>query len=219
MSSTVIPKEQLSAYQRWEMASFGDERPSTKEDNAAAAKLAAEQLAIQKEEARAQGHKQGYDAGFAQGQAAGQEAAKAELARELVRVQQLANSFSGELTKASETIADEMLNLALDLAKAMIKTSLAIKPELVLPIVNEAIRYLPTVQQPALIALHPADATIVREHIGEELQRSGWRVTEDAHLARGGCRVETASNQIDAAAEVRWQRIADAFGKQSDWLE
>ncbi|RJF98655.1 flagellar assembly protein FliH [Noviherbaspirillum saxi] len=219
MSSTVIPKEQLSAYQRWEMASFGDERASTKQDNVLAAQQAAEQLALQREEARRQGHDEGYADGFAQGQAAGMEAARAEIVRELLPLQQIANSFGAELAHATDNVAVDMLNLALDLAKAMLKTSLKIKPELVLPVVSEAIRYLPTVQQPALLALHPQDAAIVREYMGDDLQRTGWRITEDTQMERGGCRVETASNQIDATQEVRWQRIADALGKQNDWLE
>ena len=115
-------------------------------------------------------------------------------------------------------IAEEMLDLGLDLAKAMLKTALEIRPELVLPVVAEAIRYLPTLQQPALLFLHPEDAMLAREFIGEELTKAGWRVTEDVLLERGGCRVETPTNQIDGSMQVRWQRIAGALGKNSDWL-
>ncbi len=215
MSSTVIPKEQLSAYQRWELASFGDERPSKKEDSAAALEQAAREIAQQKEEARKQGHAEGHQQGHAAGLAAG----RAEAAREVARLRQIADTFGNAVARADEAVAQDMLDLALDLAKAMLKTALKVRPELVLPIVSEAIRYLPAVQPPALLVLHPQDAETVRSHIGDELSKSGWRLTEDPQMGRGGCRVETASNQIDASAEVRWQRIADAFGKQIDWLE
>ena len=114
-------------------------------------------------------------------------------------------------------IAQDMLELSLDLAKAMLKTALAARPELVLPIVSEAIRYLPTVQQPTL-TLNPDDAQLVRKHVGDELAKADWRVSEDPHLERGGCRIDTASNQIDASATSRWQRLANALGKESDWL-
>ena len=53
----------------------------------------------------------------------------------------------------------------------------------------------------------------------DELQKAGWRVADDAQLERGGCRIETASNQIDAATGSRWQRIAAALGKESEWLD
>jgi flagellar assembly protein FliH len=214
MSSNVIPKEHLTAYQRWELASFGDAR-STPQSAAAAAQQAAEQLAQQREEAR----QQGYDEGFNQGHAAGLDAGRAEALREVMRIRQVADALDAELVRVNETVADDMLNLSLDLAKAMLKTALRVRPELVLPIVSEAIRYLPSVQQPALLVLHPQDAAIVRNHIKDELDKTGWRIAEDMQIERGGCRVETASNQIDASLPVRWQRIADALGKQTDWLE
>lgn len=214
MSSTIIPKEQMSAYQRWEMASFGDDRPSAQQNTAAIAK-AAEQLAVQREEAR----QQGYADGLQQGHAAGLQTGRAEAAQEAMRLAQIASAFSSEVARADETVADDMLNLALDLAKAMLKAALKVRPELVLPIVGEAIRYLPSVQQPALLVLNPQDTDIVRCHMKDELDKAGWRIAEDVQMERGGCRVETASNQVDASAPVRWQRIADALGKQADWLE
>jgi len=221
MSSNVIPKEQLTAYQRWELASFGEQRPKQQDAAAAAAaaqlaaQQAAEQLARQREEAR----QQGYAEGFNQGQAAGLDQGRAEAAREAMRMRQVADAFSAEIGRANDTVAEDMLNLALDLAKAMLKTALKARPELILPIVSEAIRYLPSVQQPALLVLNPQDAAIVRSHMKDELETSGWRIAEDPQMEHGGCRIETASNQIDASLPVRWQRIADALGKQSDWLE
>jgi flagellar assembly protein FliH len=77
---------------------------------------------------------------------------------------------------------------------------------------------LPSLQQPALLFLHPADVLLVNTLMGDQLSKAGWRVVEDGQMARGGCRVETASNQIDASAPSRWQRIAAALGKTSDWL-
>lgn len=218
MSSNVIPKEHLTAYQRWEMASFGDDRPSqqnTAAQQQAAQQQAAEELVRLREEARQQGHAQGFNQGHAEGLQAG----RMEAARETARIHQIAEAFGAELSQVNDTVADDMLNLSLDLAKAVLKTALRVKPELILPIVSEAIRYLPIVQQPALLVLHPQDAAIVRSHMMDELEKAGWRITEDMQIERGGCRVETASNQIDATLPVRWQRIADALGKQTDWLE
>jgi len=211
MSSNPIPKEQQSAYQRWEMASFGDDRPAA---NTISAAQMAEQIVARREEAR----QQGYETGLAEGRAAGLEQGRAQAEQERARLQEITSALNAEITQAKENIAADMLQLALDLAKAMLKTALQVKPELILPVVSEAIHYLPTLQQPALLFLHPADAALVREQMGEQLSNAGWRVTEDMHLERGGCRVETASNQIDASPAVRWQRIAEALGKNDDWL-
>jgi flagellar assembly protein FliH len=143
----------------------------------------------------------------------------AQAAVELDSLRSIAAQLGEESARADEIIAQDVLNLALDLAKAMLKTSLAVKPELVVPIVSEAIRYLPSVQQPALLFLNPQDAAIVKSHMEDELLKAGWRVAEDMQLQRGGCRIETASNQIDATVGTRWQRLAEALGKNSEWLE
>lgn len=224
--SSVLPKEQQTAYQRWEMASFGDERPSAVKAKLDAAPppvadltILAEQIANAREDARRAGYAAGLESGLEAGRAAGLSEGRAEAAQELIHLQQISASFGSEVAQAHELIAEDMLNLSLDLAKAMLKTALTVRPELIMPIVGNAIRYLPTLQQPALLFLHPDDAILIRERMGEELDKAHWRVVEDGQMERGGCRVETASNQIDASLPTRWQRIAAALGKESDWIE
>lgn len=178
----------------------------------------AEELAAIREEARHKGRAEGYGDGHAEGRDAGWEQGLAEAAVEIAHLRDLASAFGGEIAEADERMKQQLLDLALDMAKAMLKTALDVRPELVLPIVGEAIRYLPAVQQPALLYLHPADAVLVRQQLEEELSRAGWRVIEDLHTDRGGCRVETASNQIDASMQTRWQRIAAGLSRETDWL-
>jgi len=248
----VIPKESQSAYQRWEMTSFGDERPSAVAQRRAAQEAQAavdarraatqpEQFAQQhapmvpaipmptvdeieaiREAARQEGYAEGHAAGIAAGHDAGYQdgldMGRAEAAVELTHLQSLATEFGDAVTAADAAISNDVLELALHLARNMVRTSFEVRPELILPVVREAIDYLPTLQQPALLMLHPEDALIVRSSIGHELDKTGWRVIEDESIARGGCRVDTASNQIDAQIASRWQRLSQALGKNLDWL-
>ena len=235
-----LPKELQTAYQRWEMTSFGDERPSAVAQRSARAAAEAAPppspaarapavpvpSALEIEAIREAARQEGYAEGVAAGQAAGHEAGyqdglemgRAEAATELTHLQSLATTFGDAVTGADETISNDVLELALHLARSMVRTSFEVRPELILPVVREAIDYLPTLQQPALLILHPEDALIVRSSIGHELEKSGWRVVEDVQIARGGCRVDTASNQIDAQIASRWQRLTHALGKNLDWL-
>lgn len=235
LMSNVIPKEKQSAYQRWEMESFGEQEALATSNaaveharaSAAAEKERLAEIARKLDEDREEARAEGYAAGLSEGRKAGIEDGRtagiaegrlqAEQERQLLR--QIAETFGTEVARANELIAADMLDLSLDLAKAMLKTALKIRPELVVPVVREAIHYLPTLQQPALLHLHPEDAVLIAEYMGDEISTAGWRVVEDPHMDRGGCRVETASNQVDATAPVRWQRIAAALGKESDWLE
>ena len=238
-----IPKDMQSAYQRWEMTSFGDERPSTLAQRQAeraaaeAARAAAspppppapvipmptvEEIEAIREAARQEGYAQGHAEGLATGQEAGYqdglETGRLESAAELIHLQNLATTFGDAVTQADEAIANDVLELALHLARNMVRTAFEVRPELILAVVREAIDYLPTLQQPAILTLHPEDALIVRSSIGHELEKTGWRIVEDGGVVRGGCRVDTASNQIDAQIASRWQRLTHALGKDLDWL-
>jgi flagellar assembly protein FliH len=242
-----LPKEQQTAFQRWEMKSFGDFRPcavAAREAEAAAAPPppqavpdgqpeqqyeepeyqpphypTEEELAAIREEARIAGYGAGYAAGHAEGQADAIALAKEATELELAPLRLIAGNFSSALQDADQLISADILELALQLAKGMLKQALRVKPELILPIVREAIEYLPVLQQPALLMLNPEDAKTVREGIGEELDKGGWRVIDDALIERGGCKIDTASNQIDAQASARWQRLTYALGKDVDWLD
>jgi flagellar assembly protein FliH len=188
----------------------------------AAPMISEEELEAIREAARQQGYAEGHEAGQATGHASGYEdglaLGRAEAAAELAHLQGIATSFGDAVTQADEAIAADVLELALHLAKNMVRTAFEVRPELILPVVREAVDYLPTLQQPALLVLHPEDALIVRGSIGHELEKSGWRIIEDVNVARGGCRIDTASNQIDAQIASRWQRLAHALGRNVEWL-
>lgn len=213
--NTETPKEQMTAYQRWEMNSFGDERPSVVAKRPPPVELPT-QADVQriKEEAAHEGYEEGHAAGYEDGLKIG----RAEAKKELEYLQSISGEFGKAVAEADETIAHEVMDLALQLAKGMLRNALEIRPELVIPVVREAIEYLPVLQQPALLIVNPADAELIRNGIGEELDKGGWRVVEDAQVSRGGCRIDTASNQIDATTEARWKRLTAALGKQVDWL-
>ena len=245
-----IPKEKQTAYQRWELQSFGDSRPSMlaqrereeQQARAIAAEEAAalaeveqaqydaepapapdypteEELAAIREEARQQGYDAGFKAGHDDGAAQALDEARAATEQALAPLREIADNFSTALRDADQAISNEVLELALHLAKGMIKTALRVKPELILPIVRDAIEYLPVLQQPALLILNPDDAAVVREGIAEELDKGGWRVIDVPTIERGGCKVDTASNQIDATVASRWQRLSLALGKDIDWVD
>lgn len=209
--SSVISSLDQPVCQPWELASFDtDRRPAKQASQPAVVLPTIEQITAIQEQAR----QEGYLAGHAEGLEAGRE----EAARETARLHSLADTFSTEIAQADETISQQVLDLSVDLARAMLKSALAIRPEVVIPIVREAVRYLPALHQPALLFLNPADAALVKERIGDELAKMGWQLTEDLQLEPGSCRVETASNQIDATLPTRWQRLTAALSTHSNWL-
>lgn len=214
MSSSAILKDEAGC-QPWELTSFDTSAHSVTHASGVGITLPTiEKISAIEEQAR----QEGYDAGHAEGMEQGLTQGRDRAREETERLRQLADTFAAELGKADDAISQQVLDLALDLARAMLKSALVIQPELVIPIVKEAVRYLPILQQPALLYLNPGDAVLIRERIGDELTKTGWQLTEDSQLDAGSCRVETASNQIDATLPTRWQRLTAALSKDSSWL-
>lgn len=239
-----MSKDTQGAFKRWEMTSFGDERPSSlaariqAEERAAAIAAAAAaaaaaptvpmtpamqfptaaELEALRENARAEGYAEGREEGRAAGHAEALEAGRQQAALEMDTLRAIGATFSQAVTAADETIASDVLDLALHLARSMVRTAFTVRPELIIPIVREAIDYLPVLQQPAILAVNPDDLEIVRAALSDELDKGGWRVVADPQVGRGGCKVDTASNQIDAQASARWARLTHALGKNVDWL-
>jgi flagellar assembly protein FliH len=229
-----IPKEKLTAYQRWELAAFDEQQqeaaaaasaPAASPEPAepAPAPPSAEELQRIFAAAREAGHQAGYEAGFQAGQQAGldigQQAgfqAAQELAGQMAAV---AIAFQ-EATQALEgRVAEELLDLALHVARQVVRGSLRGQPELVLDVVREAMLALPSLHGHPTLMVHPEDAPLVRTHLAEQIAHTGWRLVEDPTLERGGCRVENGSSEIDATVATRWKRIVESIGSRSDWLE
>lgn len=228
MASRIIHKEPLAAYQRWEMDTFEPaevsvpepcERKHESADNSNTAVIlpTVEQIEQIHQQARQEGYAAGHEAGFAAGQEAGYQAACAQGAAEVGKLQGLLHDFQRELTNADQAVSDNLLTLALCLAKQMLREGLKVKPELMLGVVRDCLQNDAAFGQPVQLFLHPDDAALVREHLHHEL--NDCTVCVDSSLDRGSCRIKTVSGQIDATLATRWQRMVQTLGQSSSWLE
>jgi len=209
----------LKAYERWQFASLDDDktprsrRAPAEQHGAAppgptAAELAAHELAVLRETARADGH----TAGFAAGRAEGLEAATAEVDH----LRRLASAVAQAFADMQGDTADALLNLAMDTARHVLRSELRTEPEAMLGAVREAVDLAGGGANPVLL-LNPADIGFVQRHLGEDLTPAGWRLAEDARIEPGGCRVSTANGSIDATLKTRWQRAVATLGRDDSW--
>jgi flagellar assembly protein FliH len=199
-SNRLIPKEQSISFQRWEMGSFDTQRqrhPGVPVQLPTAAELEAMQQ---------QAHDEAYKLGFEQGRVEAQ------------RLQQLAHSYSDAVSKIEETIAEDLLSLALDIAKQILREALIVKPELILPVVREALASLAEPRQNPVLFLNPADVELVTTRLGDVLAIEGWKVLADERIEAGGCRVESANGEVNATLATRWQRTISTLGRDHAWL-
>jgi flagellar assembly protein FliH len=211
-----VPKERQSAYHRWEVASLDAERAVVSAETSARHTAISMQHLAQIAEMKEQARLEGYAAGLALGQQEGYDSAKADVISAAGVLHELAVNFSAALAALDQAAAQAILDLALDMAKAMLHQALQIKPELVLAVICSAMRTLPFVQT-ATLAVHPEDAQLVRSALPEALG-SGWILVEDAQMTRGECRIDTPTNCVDASLSGRWKRLAEALGQPPEWI-
>lgn len=210
-----IPKEQLTAFARWELASF-DPAPKVVpvELPPAAPIVTAESAAAQLQSIQSKAYDDGHATGYQAGYAAGIQQAQTETAR----LQTLMQNLQTALTQIDEQLAQSLLDLSLEIAHKMVIEALHIRPEIILKVVSTAISGLPHFNQNAHLILHPMDAELVRKQMGEDLTHTGWKIITDLKIEPGGCRVETAHSNVDATNQARWQRIVESIGQHKSWL-
>jgi flagellar assembly protein FliH len=219
MSDVLTPKEKLTAYERWELPSFDSPDSIRVTGNAQGMKLpTAEEFENMQVKAREEGFQSGQLAGHEEGFKAGYAEGSHKAALETEQLASLVISMGKALQEVDRDVAQGLLDLSLELAQQMVHQVLKVNPEILLPIVRDAISGLPHFNPGAHIVLHPEDAEIVRNRMGEQLAHSGWKIFEDALIAKGGVRIETANSQIDATVETRWKRITENLGQDSSWL-
>ena len=202
MASDPTQKEKLTAYQRWELNDFDQSGQVA----GAEVKLP---TADQIQRIQQQAYQEGFAAGMKDGQAESHAVAQ--------RMHAMMLDLHRAMSQFEQSMAQEIMDLALDIARQMVRSSLEADPVIVLAVVREAIESLPQTYQHPSLTLNPEDAHMVREMLAHDYPGDVWRIVEVAQMERGGCRVETGSTEIDAKMESRWQRIVSALGSDAAW--
>ena len=121
----MIPKEQLTAYQRWEMASF-DEAPKQVTTSTDSPVLNEDLTAIREQarhEAYAKGLAEGYQTGHSEGLSTGLAESQEQTAELIKQLTSIAANFTNEISQADNLIAAELLDLAMEVIVDMASPS------------------------------------------------------------------------------------------------
>ncbi len=174
------------------------------------------------------GYRAGRDAGFAEGMKRGFEAggAQANRAHALAeaqagvtlakRVEVLCESLAARFEQVEREAADEVVELAVEIARQALRATPAMRPEAIIPVVQEALASLFDERVRMRLLLHPRDAELVRSELGERLLVRGCEIVADHSITPGGCRIDTPRASVDATVETRWRRTLAAIGRLDD---
>lgn len=215
---SVTRHQAVGAYQRWTPPAFdaGEAEPAAEARAAEpprapepaapelppepAVKLpTAEEIEAIYEQSRRDGEKAGFDEGMKKAQA------------EAAQLGRLVRAMDGALDQLGADVAEEIVVLAITLARQMVGETLEARPEAVVSVVREALQQIP--QGKVRIHLHPQDVQLVRQHLDDQLETGHHHLIEDAAVARGGCRLEAAGCDIDATLPTRWERVLSGIAR------
>ncbi|MFN7834486.1 MAG: FliH/SctL family protein [Burkholderiaceae bacterium] len=160
------------------------------------------------EKAREEGFDAGYDAGWQQ---AGQER------QQLVR---LGTTLSEEIEQLHEHLGEAVLRLALQTARRVVLDSIAIQPDGVAVLLNQALDGLKQPLRQLVVQAHPDCTRLLRAQFGDGAELGGLRIVEDASLAIGGFRLQYADGDLDMSVESRWERVVGTLTRDTaltDW--
>lgn len=224
-----IPKEKLDTYHRWQADSFDAPQPkpvvveTPPQEPAMEGEIVSNfnlPTAEEIEQIHNEAQQTGYQAGYEEGQKAGFQSGLDSVREIAGQITALTDNFRTALAALDQSVADQVLSLALEVARQVLQGVVTTRPEVLLPTIREALAALPIHHGHIMLHLNPADASFVREHLGEQFSQSGSQIVEDKEVQAGGCLLRAGSSEVDASLDVRWKRVLEAIGATpSNWLE
>ncbi|MEH6560316.1 MAG: flagellar assembly protein FliH [Marinobacter sp.] len=232
-----IPKEQLTAYERWELPLL-DARGNevAREEERSVKPLTAGDIAEIREAAREdglsegreqgiqeglaegyeQGHKEGVEAGLAEGKerghSEGYDETRTEVTASIERLEQMLGELVLPISRHQDELETSLLNLTMVLARAVVYRELTIDSSQIRQVVRRAVEALPSTAENIRVYVHPDDYSAVRE-VAERFEAAA-SVVEDDKVLPGGCRVETRNSLVDFTVEKRFQRAVQRMLEQ-----
>lgn len=225
--SSIIPKEHLVAYQRWQANAFDappveESQPitpmATAEETEAAQTSEPVSIALPLptaediEQIHEQARNDGFQAGFEEGRQAGEQAMQAERAQGIALLAALTANFHNALASFDQVVAEQALDLALEVASLVIGSTVQTRRELLLPVIREALQALPMHHGNLILHVNPTDIESLREGVAEMSAQGNMHLLSDSTVSPGGCVLKAGHSEIDATLETRWKRVLEAIG-------
>jgi flagellar assembly protein FliH len=188
---------------------FEQLEPSEAPPRDAAARLLA-QASAEAERIRELAHAEGYE----QGCAAGIQQGSAEVAAATAALGEAAGGVEALRAEVAEAAEMDAIELALMLAGKILAGAFQARPELVVEVVQGALRRLSD-RRRVTVLVNPADLDIVREAIGEiTAQGSGVELCDlqsDERVGAGSAIVRTAEGEVDASVHTQLERAREVI--------
>ncbi|WP_417349994.1 flagellar assembly protein FliH [Ferrimonas sp.] len=167
------------------------------------------------EEGRLKGLEEGHTQGYEQGLEQGLEEGRARIQAQVAQLDALLNQLVAPLQAVDNQVEQELVELTLHLARAVIGCEVKSQSEPLLLALRQAVDALPSRDQKVTIQLCAEDMQLVRDSYGdEELARRHWQLELEPSLSRGSLKVLTQRSEVSMPLAERIETIFSQFINQ-----
>jgi flagellar assembly protein FliH len=220
--SRFIPGEEINAVSQWNFAAV----------DTATLLLTAQVKAREEEITRAEheairqaGHTAGYSEGFAEGQAHAMLEAQRQINEFIenqgkeagLRLASLIEVANQQLQEAEQLAAQGVLDIAAAMAKQVLRHEISVNPNVLLPVLREALSALFSDSKSASLRLNPLDLEVLQDTLKTEFSSISLSLIADSEVAKGGCLLESAGTVVDGGVSSRWNKALASLGLTHPW--
>jgi flagellar assembly protein FliH len=216
--SRFIPGEEIDAVSQWNFGAVDTDArllAAKAQDEQDALRRARDEVVRQ--EAFAEGFAQGRARAMADAdqrvrvyaQSQGEEAAQ--------RFARLIESAEEQLGASQQTLAQGVLELACALARQVLRQELSVNPNVLQPVIREALSVLSVDNKSAIVRLNPVDMEVLQEALQTEFSGMALALVADTAVKPGGCVIVSSGTVVDGTLDTRWRRAVANLGLATPW--
>ena len=215
-----IPREELRDFAAWTPDAFGGGAPGDAGRGAGDAADEPSTAGAEAGSSRLDAARQaGYHDGYRDGLVALDGFKRSFAAQTTAQVGALLERFDAALLGLEREMAATLAHTAVELARQVVRSELATRPELVTRVAEDALAAVLMSARHIRISVHPDDQPLVAEGAAEALAARGARLVASPDVARGGCIVESDLGRVDAGIATRWAQAAASLGQAVPWVD
>ncbi|WP_051202227.1 flagellar assembly protein FliH [Ferrimonas senticii] len=163
-------------------------------------------------EGRLTGAEQGLQQGLEQGRREGIAAGEQEIIQRCAQLDKLLDQLLRPLAAVDDQVEQELLQLTMKLAQALIQVELKTNPQALLHTLQTALAALPSQQQAVTIHANGDDLALIEQSYGvQELGKRQWQLELDPALSPGSLQISTERSQVVVSSEQRIAQLLNQF--------
>jgi flagellar assembly protein FliH len=219
--SRFIPREEIDDVAAWHFSAIGGatepaplEMPTAPEP---VESVDLEALQEAREQAFAEGYAQGHETGANEVREALSAAAKKQTDDLAERMTSVLKTMAEDLLDKEQDIAEQLLALACELARQVVRQEIKTTPHLLRPLIGEALEMIVEDGLPATVRMNPDDLARMHDSLVKTLGENSPEFVGDAQITQGGCVIHSPSTSVDVTVEKRWARAVGNLGLTVPW--